>query len=249
MFEQLINNMPPDPSGVVITLVVAVGVGLGALTALLGALHSRPTMSLLMLCIGAILGHMLPVWMSWHINRSAAITAGAIVFGLSGFILHRFCVAMVLGFLVAIVAAFILYDQTQPIDKAPSAEVKLQSSLAGSFIDTWDGATPKFRKAAPWVGISAFAIAGVLALALPKFGMAVLYSLGGTLLTLFSIKLGHASDKIHWLDSIKTGPMTIAVLGMTMLLVGFLTQMALLYRPESAQPKPSEADAQPASWR
>ena len=66
--------------------------------------------------------------------------------------------------------------------------------------------------------------------------MAALYSIVGTLLTLVSISVGHASDKITWLDSLKTGPMTVAVLGFAMLTVGFLTQLTLLNRPAETEP-------------
>lgn len=246
MFKHLIEQMPPDPSGVVITLVVAVGIGLGAITALLGALHSRPTMSLMMLSIGALGGFLLPSWFGWDVNTSATITTGAIVFGLLGFILHRYCVAFALGVLISLVAVFVLYDQTQPADipVEPTAAVQTEQTLPQTAYTTWDQATPKFKSMAPWLALAAFGISGVLAMVFPKFGMALLYSLGGTLLTLFCIKLGHNSDKIHWLDSLKTGPMTIAALGMTMVLVGFLTQIALLYRPAPGQPEESRSPSE-----
>lgn len=241
MFQHLIDQMPPDPSGVVITMVVAMGIGLGALTALLGSLHSRPTMALMMLSIGAVLGYAIPTWLNWNINYSVAIGAAAIIFGLIGFLLHRLCVALALGMLIASISIIITYDQTKPLEhldtSTPQEQVQVSDTTAGIIHSAWTDATPRFRSLAVWIGIAAFSIASLLGFALPKFGMAVLYSVGGTVLTLFAIKLGHTSDKIHWLDSIKTGPMTIASLGLAMVLLGFLTQTALLYRPESAPRK------------
>ncbi len=243
MFEEIIQQLPPDPSGTIITLIVVIGIAVGTLTALLGAVHSRVTMALLMLAFGAVLGASLPRWMGWDVNHSAMITIGAIAFGLAGFILHRLCVAFALAVLVCMVSLFILYDQTQPIDKLLADAVQV-SSLPGTASHAWESAPPRFKALAPWIGAASFVAAGVVAMVLPKVGMAALYSLGGTLLTLFSIKLGHASDKIHWLDSIKTGPMTIVVLGIAMLVLGFATQLALLSRPATAEPETPRKEPQ-----
>ena len=245
IFKQIIDSLPPDPAGMVITLMVAIGIGVGALTALLGALHSRLTISLLMLCVGAALGLALPGSLGIDVNRSIAIGVGSVVFGILGFALHRTCVAVALGTLVAAVALVIMYDQTTSVGGGTRNAVNVSPlNIWETLRYTWDGAPAGFRSLAPWVASGAFFVAGLLAMFLPKFGMAALYSLGGTMLTLFCIRLAHASDKIHWLDSIKTGPMTMAALGIAMLLVGFMTQSALLYRPTASPARKNEnADA------
>lgn len=246
IFKQIIDSLPPDPAGMLITLIVAIGIGVGALTALLGALHSRLTISLLMLCVGAAAGLVLPGWLGIDVNRSIAIGVGSVFFGILGFALHRTCVAVALGTLVAAVALVILYDQTTSVGGggARSAVEVSPLNIWETLRTTWNGAPARFQSLAPWVASSAFFVAGLLAMLLPKFGMAALYSLGGTMLTLFCIRLAHASDKIHWLDSVKTGPMTMAALGIAMLLVGFMTQSALLYRPTaSPAPKGKNADS------
>ena len=221
----------------IITTLVAVGIGLGAITALLGALHSRPTMSMVMFALGTILGYLLPAWLGLQINRSIAIAVTGIAFGLIGFLLHRWCVAFALGTLVSGVAIVILYDQTNTSNVLVAEQSnQTNASVQQTIRDHWQTAAPPFRKLAPWIAPGAFVAAVVFSLALPKFGMAALYALGGTVLTLFSIGLGHASDKITWLDSLKNGPMTVAALGITMLMVGFLAQVGLVYRPVPKQP-------------
>lgn len=241
IFQGIIDSLPSDPEGVIITTLVAVGIGLGAITALLGALHSRSTMSLMMFALGTILGYMLPAWLNMDVNRSIAIAVTGIVFSLIGFLLHRWCVAFALGTLITGVAILILYYQTST-SSVPAADQSNQTSASVQQVmrDHWQTASPTFKKLAPWVAPGAFVVAVLFSLALPKFGMAALYALGGTLLTLFSIGLGHASDKITWLDSLKNGPMTVAALGITMLLVGFLAQVALVYRPVAKQPNARE---------
>lgn len=246
IFKQIIDSLPPDPSGLVITLIVAIGIGVGALTALLGALHSRLTISLMMLCVGATLGYAAPGWLDIDANRSISIAMGSIAFGILGFALHRVCVAVTLGVLVAVASLVILYDQTQLVEMGKTVAENINTSFTETLRAMWESAPGGFRSLAPWIASAAFVVAGVLAMFMPKFGMAALYSLGGTMLTLFCISLGHASSKIHWLDSIKTGPMTIATLGFAMLLVGFITQLALLHRRTASPAKkkePAEATA------
>jgi hypothetical protein len=253
IFDTILTRLPPDPSGVLINTIVAIGIGIGALTALLGALHSRPTISMMLFATGTILGYCVPSWLDWDVNRSFTIALGGIIFGLVGFLLHRWCVAASLGILVAAVALVMFYDQAQasapltPISIEPSAQTTpafSDDSPTNQILHRrWEEATPSFRKLAPWVALAAFVASAALAVFLPKIGMAALYSLGGTLLTLFSIGLGHASPKITWLDSLKSGPMTVAALGITMLLVGFLAQVGLVYRPASKQPEEQAATA------
>lgn len=237
MFQGIVNSLPSDPDGVIITTLVAAGIGLGALTALLGALHSRPTMAMMMFALGTILGYAWPAWLGLDVNRSISIAVTGVVLGLIGFVLHRWCVAFALGTLVTGVAIIILYDQTSSSIAEPSEQpTATNASVQQITLEQWQNASPSFKKLVPWVALGAFVAAVIFSLAFAKLGMAALYALGGTLLTLFSIGLGHASDKITWLDSLKNGPMTVAALGITMLLVGFLSQVGLVYRPVPKQP-------------
>lgn len=242
MFEQILRMIPSDPNGVLLTTIVAIAIGIGSLTALLGALHSRATMALVMLGIGALLGFNVPRWLQWDLDVSVMISISAVVFGLVGFLLHRVCVACLLGTLVACVSLAILADQTQPVEQPAATQIQQTATLPEMAAVRWSGSPAAFRSAAPWVAMGTYIAFALIGLIFPRFGMAALYALGGTLLTLSAIKLGHASDQIHWLDSFKTGPMTTAAMAMTLLLVGFLVQMALLFRPGATgeRKKPSE---------
>jgi hypothetical protein len=246
VFKEILDLLPPDPTGVVITVVVAIGIGVGTITALLGALHSKVALALVMLAIGAILGYKVPIWEQWNVNIPTVIAIGAVVFGLLGYGLHRWCVAIMLGLLVTGVSTFILYDQTQPLEVPGTVTVQLDSSVADNARATWTTAAPKFRSLAPWLALGSFVLAGILGFALPRFGMATLHSLGGTLVTLASIRLGQASPDIKWLDSFRSGPMTTAAFCFSLLLVGFLTQIALLYRKTESSQR-TEESMEPAS--
>jgi len=189
-------------------------------------------MALMMFALGAILGYVLPAWFGLEMNRSVAIAVTSIAFGVAGFLLHRWCVAFALGTLIMGVAIIILFDQTNTSNPLLSEQSpQTSASMHQVLYDHWQTGSPTFRRLVPWVAPAAFLVAVAFSLGLPRFGMAALYALGGTLLTLFSIGLGHASDKITWLDSLKNGPMTVAALGITMLMVGFLAQVGLVCVP------------------
>jgi hypothetical protein len=193
------------------------------------------------------LGYRIPAWLSLNIDVSITIAVGAIVMGLLGFLLHRICVATMFALLVAGISAFIFHDQVQPVERPDTSvaqAVQTTPTLSSTVVNTWRSAPPVFGKYVFWIAGGAFLVAWLLAFFFRRFGMAALYSIGGTLLTLASIRLGHASDHITWLDSLKTGPMTTATLGFCILLVGFMAQMALLYRNEHA---PERQQLQPAA--
>lgn len=239
VFEQLLRVLPEDPRGVLITAIVAFGIATGSLTALLGALHSRPTMAVLMLGCGALLGFAVPSWLNWQIgDPSVAIAFGAIAFGLIGYLLHRMCISLSLGILMTFVVLFIFYDLSQPLDTQAAHQVQIEQPLPVIALNLWNAATPTFHHVAPWLALGVFLAMAIVGYVFSKFGMALTYALGGTLLTLFVIRLGLASEKIHWLNTFRVGPMTTAAFGLTMLMVGFLVQMALLFRPGYTQEKP-----------
>ena len=242
MMDQIIQQLPSDPNGVIITFLVAFGIAIGSLVAMLGALHARPTLAVVMLAIGSVLAYVLPTRFGWATNPSVMITIGAVAFGLIGFIFHRFCVALLLAILVTGVVGYIVHDQMQPIDEANYTKVEMDTPLADRASNFWASSPPAFRRAALWVGPTAFVIGALAGYFLRTVGVAILFSLGGTILTLFAIHLGHASSQIHWLDSLKTGPMTTAALGMSMLLVGFVTQMVLLNRQSLDPTRPHDSD-------
>ena len=236
MFKEVLDMLPPDSTGTVVTTVVAVGIGIGALTALLGALHSRVTMALLMCALGSLLGATLPSRLSLGINTPVAICVMAIALGLVGFLLHRICVALCLGMVFAIVAMMVMYDQTTPVTYPPLVDIPLKATMGETVGNAWHNATPLFRSTSLWISSVVFVVLSIMGFFFPKFGMAALYSMTGTILLLFAIALGHNSPSIHWLDSLRSGPMTTAALGFTVLLLGFVSQIVLLYR----QGKPSE---------
>lgn len=74
--------------------------GAGALLALAGGRFSRSLVTLCVVALGAFLGLHFPAWMGWSLDAIGAAFCGAIVLGLSGFVLHRLWIGLLLATLL-----------------------------------------------------------------------------------------------------------------------------------------------------
>jgi len=75
--------------------------GAGAVLALTGARYSRAIVTLTAVGAGAFLGLHLPAWMGWKLDAIGSAFCGAIVLGLSGFVLHRAWLGILLASLLS----------------------------------------------------------------------------------------------------------------------------------------------------
>jgi hypothetical protein len=97
LIPQNIVDRPP--------LVLLGAAGAGVVLALAGARFSRAIVTLTAVGAGAFLGLHLPAWMGWSIDAIGAAFCGAIVLGVSGFVLHRAWLGLLLSGLLATYAA------------------------------------------------------------------------------------------------------------------------------------------------
>lgn len=243
--KQILELLPSDPSGVAVSGVVIVGIGVGLVTCLLGAAKTRATITLLMAALGAAIAYLLPRGLELGEPNPIITCLATALFALFGYSSNRLCVALFFGLLLTGIALAATYDQPAPIDKATTQRVQLSPTLANAIPAAWQSATPEFRSASRWLIPTVFLITGVLTYIFHRLGTAALYSVGGTLLVFGSVWLGLASDEIRWLEPLRVGPMTTALFAFCLLLVGFVTQMVLIYRDSRQMPiEPPEASTQ-----
>src|SRR5262245_56130142 len=104
MLLDLLQLLPTDPGGPVL-LTTMIGTVVGAALWLLGAKISRPLVTLLTVLGGAMIGMHLPQWFGWQISGAGPAVGGAVVLGVSGYVLHRMWVGIGLGSVLALWAA------------------------------------------------------------------------------------------------------------------------------------------------
>ncbi len=81
--------------------VAAAGMALGATLWLAGARFSRSAITLLAVALGTEAGLHLPAWLGWSIDGMGTAIGGAVLLGLSGYLLHRGWIAAALGLVLA----------------------------------------------------------------------------------------------------------------------------------------------------
>src|SRR5687768_12184326 len=78
-------------------LAALVGSAAGVVLWLAGSRFSRSLVTLLAVSIGALIGMQLPAWFGWEIDGMGVAVGGAMVLGLSGYLLHNTWVGMALS--------------------------------------------------------------------------------------------------------------------------------------------------------
>src|SRR5687768_9084266 len=104
MLLELLSLLQRDTDRAALIFAVG-GATLGAGLWLLGARYSRAMIALLAVAIGGLLGVTLPRWYGLTISTQATAVGGAVVLGLSGWLLHRVWVGLGLGLVFAAWAA------------------------------------------------------------------------------------------------------------------------------------------------
>src|SRR5215218_9169883 len=104
MVQQLLPLLPKE-IGQAALIAALVGTFIGVGLWLAGARFSRPLITLVTVSLGAVIGRALPGWMNWNVNSMAASVGGAVVLGMSGYVMHRVWVGLGLGLLLACWAA------------------------------------------------------------------------------------------------------------------------------------------------
>ncbi len=179
MVQQLLPLLPHDIGQAALAAALfgtLVGVGLW----LAGARFSRPMITLLGVSLGAILGRALPGWMSWNLNTMAASVGGAVVLGMSGYVLHRVWVGLGLGLVLACWAVLATWtfagESATPTWPAVDAGANPWTFAAAA----WENVPLNVRKLLPYACGSALISGFLPALLWPRAAVVLLYSALGT---------------------------------------------------------------------
>lgn len=232
MIQELLHLLPAQVSPAALyALAGLAGVGLGVW--LLGARWSRAMITLLLVAAGTILGRALPQVMGWSIDPMGPAIAGALLLGLSGYILHRTWVGLALSALFALWTAagcWVLFHGEFVIDWTGES---MSGPLPEVARATWESVPPELTSVLPWACGTAIVVAGVLAFMWPRVATALLWSGIGLTMTIGCGLAAMKAARPEWLDRLpqQAWPQ-LALLG-GMLLVGTILQ-ARMIRPKKS---------------
>jgi hypothetical protein len=241
MVQQLLPLLPKE-LGQVALIAALTGTIIGAVLWLLGARFSRPLVTLVAVGIGAFVGRQMPAWMNWNVNSMAASVGGAVVLGMSGFLLHRVWVGLGLGLLLTLWAAVAVWvfgggagtQFTWPAIDATTTWQSLGQSM-------WDQLPDNVRKLLPYACGGAMVSGFLLSLIWPKFGTVMLYSALGTSLVVVLGLLTIEAKRPAWMDHVpsQTWAQVATLLGLVAF--GAIVQWQTApSRPASAGPTKGE---------
>lgn len=241
MVQQLLPLLPHDIGQAALVAALfgtLVGVGLW----LAGARFSRPMITLLAVALGAILGRQLPGWMNWNINSMAASVGGAVVLGMSGFVLHRVWVGLGFGLLLACWAAL----ATWVFAGGAGANAELtwpavdQTTTVTSFAQgLWANVPDKVRDVAPYAAGGAMLSGFLAALLWPRVAVVLLYSALGTSLLVGMGLIAIENGRPQWITIVpaQTWAQVTTLLGIVAF--GAVVQWQGEKKPEASSQEPA----------
>jgi hypothetical protein len=176
MLQQLLTLLP-TPAPAHAGWVCGVGCAGGTVLWLGGSRFSRSLITLLMVGLGTWCGKSLPHWLGWNVSEMTPGVAGAIVFGVAAYVLHRFFAAVALALVLCGWAAALSWALA-----APGSDWSWPAwSGAGDFVTTvWGQLTPHAREVLPWTCAAALVAGFGLAMFAPRVGTIVLHAIVGT---------------------------------------------------------------------
>ena len=179
MLQQAISMMPKDVGTAGLVCALA-GTAVGLLLWLVGARLSRPMITLLTVLGGGMLGMMLPRWLDWQISGAGLAVGGALVFGLTGFLLHRFWVGFGLGVVLTLWTAVgvWLVMQDGVVWSMPTIDPG-QITLAQMSREIWASLPQEVTKVLPTACAVAMVSGLVAGMLWPRIGVVLMYSSAG----------------------------------------------------------------------
>src|SRR5690242_6728699 len=169
MIQRLLMLLPQQISS--LTLMIAImGAALGGILWLGGSRFSRTLMTLVSVSAGALIGLQVPKWFTIGLEGWATAVLGALVLGISGYLLHKLWVGMGLGLVLGVWAAvgtFVFCADPKgwiwPVSPAGA-------SVHRQIVEFWNSLTPEARTLLPFT-TSAALLSGICASVLwPRVG-------------------------------------------------------------------------------
>lgn len=187
MFHHFLSFVP-DGAGSFWTFMTVVVAAVGTVLWLAGARFSRSLVTLATVAIGAAIGLQLPRWLDLPIGAWATAIAGALVFGVAGWGMHKTWVGAGLGVVMAFWGIAIAWITLGPANGYAWPSRGQHAGFFDHLGVIWTSFPSSFRWASPIGCLLGIATGAAVAWKYKKFTPMLLYSmLGVTLMIIFGI--------------------------------------------------------------
>jgi hypothetical protein len=240
MVQQLLPLLPKE-IGQAALIAALVGTLIGAGLWLVGARFSRPLITLVTVSMGAVIGRSMPEWMNWNVNSMAASVGGAVVLGMSGYIMHRVWVGLGLGLLLACWAAVAVwvFAGADTVLTWPAVDPTMTWQSFGQAC--WDQLPERVRTLLPYACGGAMISGFLSSLLWPRVAVVILYSALGTSLLVSLGLVAIEAKRPDWITFVpsQTWAQVTTLLGIVAFGAIVQWQMADGKKPEASSQKPA----------
>lgn len=240
MLHELTNIIPKDALTTAVFW-LAVGVAIvGAVLWAVGVRFNRYLVTLLAVSAGALVGRLVPGWVGSSFDPMMTTIVGALLLGITGFILHRFWgavgLAMVLG-LWGLLGSWLWLARGVTITWN---KIDSQTTLNAYLHNLWTSLPSDYTRIAPWVALSAALVGLAVGIVRWRIGAALLYSILGTTFMAAGALVAIEKARPGIKDSLPEKPVWQLVILGIVLALGFVLQWWQGGGPQRPAPASSE---------
>jgi len=227
MLREIISILPESLGD--LSLGVAIGGALVGLAFwLAGARFSRSLITLIAVAIGTSVGMRLPRWLGWSIDGMAIGVGGAVILGVSGYLLHRTWTGLCLGLLLALWGVFgslIALMRTQPM---LAISVDWRTGVPAACQSMWNQLPISLAHAfAMAVGVG-LVVGAAMTIFWPRLSRVTTWSLAGITLIVLMFASAQQTTHSNWIGSLKVSDALQATGLLALVLLGALIQWGIL---------------------
>jgi hypothetical protein len=210
-------------------LAALVGSAAGLVLWLAGSRFSRSLVTLLAVSVGAVVGMHLPGWFHWPVDGMGLAVGGAIVLGLSGFLLHNTWVGISLSGLLALWAGRTAWAVAGGGAKFEIhwPEVDPSADAATVLASLWHAMPGELPWVMPLAVAGALVVGVTITVVSPKLARVLAYSLAGLSLLVVAGLWAMRMSQPQWLAMLPRDSATRGILLLTLLGIGVLIQWRL----------------------
>jgi hypothetical protein len=199
MLLDLIQLLPEKPGDGAL-IISMIGAVFGAALWIAGVKVSRPLVTLVTVLLGATIGMQLPRWFGWQISGAGTAVGGAVVLGVSGFVLHRMWVGIGLGLVLALWAACAMWLTMSNGASWSWPEWSESSACCEYLTDAWANVPPNIARFLPYAAIVAMVSAIASCIIWPKLTTVTAWSAIGLTMCIGLMTASIAMTHRDWLD-------------------------------------------------
>jgi hypothetical protein len=178
MVHQYLNLLPQEVSPFALYTLLATLCAGGVLWAA-GAMFSRYVVTLLTVLLGAVAGMLLPRTVGWEISGAGPAVGGAVLLGVSGFILHGLWMGILLGLVLSLWVAMVTWISAGTSVSIDLAGYSRSTSLPAWCVDLWTGLPPTITRILPYSTATALVSGLACAIMWTRFTTAFAWSMVG----------------------------------------------------------------------